>query len=115
MHFFVLTLGYSRRGFYWPSADERLSQFLDAHERAFEHFGGHTREHLYDRTRCVCYPDSEGRVVWNPTFKSFAEYWGFEPRRCRPYRAQTKGKVESGVKYIKYNFLPAASSSLSWI
>lgn len=106
VHFFVLTLGYSRRGFYWPSADERMAQFLDAHERAFEHFGGHTREHLYDRTRCVCYPDSEGRIVWNPTFKSFAEYWGFEPRRCRAYRAQTKGKVESGVKYIKHNFLP---------
>lgn len=106
VHFFVLTLGYSRRGFYWPSADERMAQFLDAHEHAFEHFGGHTREHLYDRTRSVCYPDREGRVVWNPTFKSFADYWGFEPRRCRPYRAQTKGKVESGVKYIKHNFLP---------
>jgi transposase len=106
VYFFVLTLGYSRRGFYWPSADERLAQFLDAHERAFEHFGGHTREHLYDRTRCVCYPDREGRIVWNPTFLSFAQYWGFEPRRCRPYRAQTKGKVESGVKYIKHNFLP---------
>jgi Mu transposase-like protein len=26
-------------------------------------------------------------------------------RLCRPYRAQTKGKVESGVKYIRRNFL----------
>lgn len=26
--------------------NETLPQFLDAHERAFEHFGGHTREHL---------------------------------------------------------------------
>jgi hypothetical protein len=25
---------------------------------------------------------------------------------CRPYRAQTKGKVESGVKYVKRNFMP---------
>jgi hypothetical protein len=25
----------------------------------------------------------------------------------RPYRAQTKGKVESGVKHVKCNFLPA--------
>jgi hypothetical protein len=24
---------------------------------------------------------------------------------CRPYRAQTKGKVESGVKYVRRNFL----------
>ena len=106
VHFFVLTLGYSRRGFYWPSPDQRLAQLLDAHERAFEHFGGHTREHLYDRPRTVCYPNDAGRIVWNPTFKAFAEYWSFEPRLCRAYRAQTKGKVESGVKYLKRNFLP---------
>lgn len=106
VHVFVLTLGFSRRGFYYACADERLAQFLEAHERAFEHFGGHTREHLYDRPRTVCYADETGRRLWNPTFKAFADYWGFEPRVCRPYRAQTKGKVESGVKYLKRNFLP---------
>jgi hypothetical protein len=103
---FVLTLGFSRRGFYYACADERLAQFLESHERAFAHFGGHTREHLYDRPRTVCYGDDAGRRIWNPTFKAFADYWGFEPRVCRPYRAQTKGKVESGVKYVKRNFLP---------
>jgi transposase len=106
VHVFVLTLGFSRRGFYYVCADERLPQFLEAHERAFAHFGGHTREHLYDRPRTVCYADDTGRRIWNPTFKAFADYWGFEPRVCRPYRAQTKGKVESGVKYVKRNFLP---------
>lgn len=106
LRLFVLTLGFSRRGFYWAYPDERLNQFLEAHERAFAHFGGLTAEHLYDRPRTVCYPNREGRVVWNPTFKAFAEHWGFEPRVCRPYRAQTKGKVESGVKYVKRNFLP---------
>ncbi len=106
LRIFVLTLGFSRRGFYWAYPDERLNQFLEAHERAFAHFGGLTAEHLYDRPRTVCYPNREGRVVWNPTFKAFAEHWGFEPRLCRPYRAQTKGKVESGVKYVKRNFLP---------
>jgi transposase len=104
-HFFVLTLGYSRRGFYCAYPDEKLGCFLEAHERAFEHFGGHTREHLYDRPRTVCRPTEGGRVIWNPTFKAFAEYWGFEPRLCQPYRAQTKGKVESGVKYVKRNFI----------
>jgi hypothetical protein len=44
--------------------------------------------------------------VWNLTFKAFADYWSFEPRVCKPYRAQTKGKVESGVKYFRRNFLP---------
>jgi len=106
LRIFVLTLGFSRRGFYWGYPDERLNQFLEAHERAFAHFGGLTAEHLYDRPRTVCYPDASGRVVWNSTFKAFAEHWGFEPRLCRAYRAQTKGKVESGVKYVKRNFLP---------
>ena len=32
-------------------------------------------------------------VRWNTTFKAFADFWGFEPRLCRAYRAQTKGKV----------------------
>lgn len=109
LHLFVLTLGYSRRAFYDGFLNERLPQFLDAHERAFEHFGGHTREHLYDRPRTICRPSGEGRVIWNTTFQSFARYWGFEPRLCRPYRAQTKGKVESGVKYVKRNFLPGRS------
>jgi transposase len=106
LHIFVLTLGFSRRSFYWASPDQRLSQFLEAHERAFAHFGGLTREHLYDRPRTVCQPGSDGRTVWNTTFKAFADHWGFEPRLCRAYRAQTKGKVESGVKYVKRNFLP---------
>ena len=106
MHLFVLTLGFSRRAYYGGFPNERLAQFLEAHERAFAHFGGHTREHLYDRPRTVCQPGPEGRVVWNTTFKAFADDWGFEPRLCRAYRPQTKGKVESGVKYLKGNFLP---------
>jgi transposase len=78
-------------GFYQTCPNETLPQFLDAHERAFEHFGGHTREHLYDRPRTVCQGAEQGRIIWNSTFRAFAEYWGFEPRLCRPYRAQTKG------------------------
>jgi hypothetical protein len=56
--------------------------------------------------RTVILGSVEGKPRWNPTFEAFAKHWGFEPRVCRAYRAQTKGKVESGVKYIKSNFLP---------
>ena len=83
-----------------------MRSFLEAHERGFEQIGGHTREYLYDRSRTVCYSTEGGRVRWNPTFKAFAEYWGFEPRLCPAYWARTKGKVKSGVKYVKRNFLP---------
>lgn len=49
--------------------------------------------------------DERGEVVWHPVFLDFTRYWGFQPRLCRTYRAQTKGKVESGVKYVRRNFL----------
>ena len=47
--------------------------------------------------------DERGEIVWNAIFLDFARYWGFTPRLCRLYRAQTKGKVESGVKYVRRN------------
>jgi transposase len=109
VHLFVLTLGYSRRAFYRACPNEQLAQFLDAHELAFEHFGGVSAEILYDRPRTVCARDADGKPAWNTTFKAFADHWGFEPRVCRAYRPQTKGKVESGVKYVKRNFLPGRS------
>ena len=106
VHIFVMTLGYSRRAWAEGYGHERMESLLAAHEHGFEHFGGVTREILYDRMRTVIQGEREGTKRWNPTFQAFARHWGFEPRACRPYRAQTKGKVESGVKYVKRNFLP---------
>ncbi|MBA2527786.1 MAG: IS21 family transposase [Pyrinomonadaceae bacterium] len=106
VHVFVLTLGYSRRAWAEGYENERLSALLAAHEHAFEHFGGHPAELLYDRMRTVTAEPGEGKAHWNATFEAFARHWSFEPRLCRPYRAQTKGKVESGVKYVKRNFVP---------
>jgi transposase len=106
VHIFVLTLGYSRRCWAEGYEHERMESLLAAHEHGFAHFGGATGEILYDRMRTVILGEGDGRKRWNPTFREFAAHWGFEPRVCRPYRAQTKGKVESGVKYVKRNFLP---------
>ena len=88
---------------------ERMDSLLCAHEHAFAHFGGLASQILYDRMRTVVTGSVEGKPRWNPTFEAFAQHWGFQPRLCRPYRAQTKGKVESGVKYVKRNFLPGRS------
>jgi transposase len=111
IHVFVMTLGYSRRGYAEGFLHERMPNLLAAHENAFAHFGGRCETLLYDRMRTVVLgttSDADGRKVpkLNETFHSFAEHWGFTPRLCQPYRAQTKGKVESGVKYLKRNFAP---------
>lgn len=98
-----MTLGYSRRMFARGAHDEKLSTFLACHTEAFDHLGGIPHEILYDNTKTVVLSrDFEGRhIKWNSTFWDFSGYYGFRARVHRPYRAQTKGKVESGVKYVK--------------
>src|SRR5215472_2446689 len=105
VHLFVFTLGYCRRLWSGAYPHERLHVLHDGHERAFRHFGGVPLECLYDNPRTLVLGRREGHVLWQPVFEDFARTYGFTPRACRPYRAQTKGKVESGVKYVKRNAL----------
>jgi transposase len=108
---FVMTLGYSRAMFCDIACDQKLPAFLRMHEAAFDYLGGVPHEILYDNTKTVVLKtltqgvDGRGEVKLNPAFADFARYWGFTPRLCRPYRPQTKGKVENGIGYLRKNFL----------
>jgi transposase len=107
VHLFTMVLGYSRRLFAKAYRSEGLDPLLDGHACAFAHFGGRTEEILYDNPRTIVHDKDEatGQVDWNPTFKDRMDFYGVKVRLCRYYRAQTKGKIESGVKYVKRNAL----------
>jgi hypothetical protein len=47
-----------------------------------------------------------GRGVhrFHPGFLDYVRHAGFLPRLCQPYRAQTKGKVERFIGYLKRSF-----------
>ena len=103
---FTITLGYSRMMMAEAATDQTLGTLLRMHESAFRQWGAVPEEILYDRMKTVWTGiDDRGEIVWNAIFLDFARYWGFTPRLCRPYRPQTKGKIESGVKYVRRNFL----------
>jgi hypothetical protein len=77
-------------------------------EDAFAFCGGVPRELLFDQLKAVILEDRRpagGRVLENPEFLRFAAHWGFRIRACRPYRAQTKGKVERPIRYVRQSFL----------
>src|SRR5262249_55519886 len=81
-----------------------VATFLRCHLHAFEAFSGVPRSCLYDRTKVVVLGQGPDGPHWNTTFLDFALRVGFDARLCRPYRAQTKGRVESGIKYVGYTF-----------
>lgn len=105
VYIFCMTLCWSRMRFvhFCPKAD--MYHFLLGHQLAFDYFGGIPGEILYDQNRCVLLKPGSKAVEFNRRMIDFAHYYGFLPRVCRPYRAQTKGKVENLVKYVKRNFL----------
>lgn len=102
---FVATLGYSRRTYVLLSLHERQSAWLLGLEGAFRHFGGVTHEVLIDNAKALVEEHNRQtrEVKLNDRFRSFCRYWGVTPRACAPYRAQTKGKDERGVGYVKRN------------
>ena len=44
------------------------------------------------------------RGLEDAEFMRFAAHWDFRVRACRPYRAQTKGKVERPIGYVRQGF-----------
>ena len=104
----LVVLGYSRVLWcrFYPRQD--MGTLIDGLEDAFLAFGGVPQELLFDQMKAVITRDLRlegGALVRNAEFLRFAHHWGFTPRACRPYRAQTKGKVERPVRYLRGNFV----------
>jgi transposase len=105
LYAFVLTLGWSRAMYLRFTTSMEQIWFIRCHLHAFSYLGGVPRRLLYDNLwSVVSQHDADGTVHWNPRFLDFADVAGFSPQAWRPYRPQTKGKVENGVKYVRGNF-----------
>ena len=106
-HALVLLLSHSRLLWLCFYRRQTMAVLTDGLERAFARFGGVPKELLFDQMRAVVLSDQRvggGELVLNAEFLRFAAHWGFHPRAGRPYRAQTKGKVERPIRYIRDSF-----------
>ena len=107
LYAFVMTLGWSRASYLRFTISSDTTWFIRCHLHAFAYLGGIPKRLLYDNLKSVVLKrDAEDVVQWNPRFLDFADVAGFSPQACKPYRPQTKGKVENGVKYVRGNFWP---------
>lgn len=104
LYCFSMVLGFSRTLYIEFTVSQDIFAWLRCHQNAFSYFGGYTREILYDNLKTVVLARTGAQIQWNPKFMDFAGFYGFEPKLCRPYRAQTKGKVERPFQYIRQDF-----------
>jgi transposase len=106
VHFFVMMLSRSRMKFVRFSAIPFTCRTaMDAHEAAFEFFGGKTQEVVYDQDRLFLVDENVGELLLTQEFKEYVLEQGFRLYFCRKADPESKGKVENVVKFVKNNFL----------
>lgn len=112
---FVATLGYSRASYVRFSEYEKQEDWLFGIEAALEYFGGVPKDILFDNAKCIMIERDaygEGQHRWNKHLLQLSQDYGFTLRACRPYRAQTKGKVERFNGYLKNSFITPLAATL---
>ncbi|MEI7512957.1 MAG: IS21 family transposase, partial [Candidatus Uhrbacteria bacterium] len=76
------------------------------HQNAFEFFGCVPQRIMVDNLKSAVLRRLTGEApVFNPHYVDFARHYGFEIRACAVAKGNEKGRVESGVGYVKKNFL----------
>lgn len=101
VNIFLMVLGYSRMKYVCLTEDRTQETLFQCLMNAFEYFGGVPHEILFDNMKTVVDHSRSTftKVVINNTFRHFADDAGFSIVTCRPYRPQTKGKVEALAKF----------------
>jgi len=105
---FSMVLGHSR--WLWGRfvSSQNLQSVMRCHIAAFGAMGGSPEHILYDRMKtAVIGEDEAGVITYNASLVALLSHYGTVPRACRPYRAQTKGKVERPFRYIRQDFFLA--------
>ncbi len=103
---FVMVLCHSRRLYVEFTLRETMEHFLQCHRNALEYFGGAPHTFIVDNCKtAVLSHHRHGHVVENPRYLEFVHYYGKAVRACTPRKGNEKGRVESGCKYVKGNFL----------
>jgi transposase len=103
---FVMVLCYSRDAYYEIVKGQNIKIWCKCHIHAFEHFGGIPKVIIPDNLKSAIIKASFLDPVVNRSYADLARHYGFQIDPCLPGTPEHKGKVESGVKYVKNNFIP---------
>jgi transposase len=103
---FVMVLGYSRDAYREIVKSQDITTWCNCHIHAFEYFGGVPEVIIPDNLKSAIVKASFMDPVANKSYADLARHYNFQIDPCLPGTPEHKGKVESGVKYVKNNFFP---------
>jgi transposase len=104
---FVMVLSYSRMIFLRFFLDQRMPNFLLAHQEAFQRFDGVPRVLLYDNLRSAVLERYGDAIRFNPELLHFAAHYRYEPRPVAKARGNEKGRAERAIRFARESFFLA--------
>lgn len=102
---FCMVLSYSRYGYYELVQSQDVKTFLKCHINAFNFFKGVPKVVKIDNLKSGVLRSNFYEPEIQREYAEMLRYYGSSPIACKVRYPQEKGKVESGVKYAKGNFL----------
>jgi transposase len=109
VHFLLVTLSHSRKSYVEAVLRQDAESFLRSVENAFRFFGGVPGRMVPDNLKAAVIKPDFYEPELNPKLRDFAAHYGTVILPARPHKPTDKGKVESGVKYVKNNALKGKS------
>ena len=104
LYVFAFSLSWSRVRYVEFITSLNMATFFGCMHRAFEYIGGVPAEILFDNAKTVVSERVGGIVRFNENLLWLAATYGFTPKACWTNDPESKGKVESTVKYVKRDF-----------
>jgi transposase len=100
-HLFVAVMAASSFSFAWPTWTETLPDWIDAHVRAFDVFGGAARLLVPDNAKVAVIKACLYDPQVNRSYAELAAHYGTTVLAARPYRPRDKAKVEACVGIVE--------------
>lgn len=105
LYFVAFVLAHSRHKFtVWLDRPFTTRDTIARHEKAFQFYGGITDEIVYDQDNLIAVSENAGDLILTKEFQQYIKDRKFKIYLCRKADPESKGKIESVVKYVKYNF-----------
>jgi len=104
-HVLRITLSHSRKSYSEAIYRQTCDGFIGCIENAWRHFGGVPAVLVLDNLKAAVIKADWFDPELNPKIASFARHYGFAILPTRPASPREKGKIESGIKYVKNNAL----------
>ena len=104
-HVLRMVLSHSRKGYSEVVYRQTTDAFIGCLENGFYYFGGAPATVVIDNLKAGVEQADWFDPELNPKLRSFAEHYGVTILPTRPRTPRHKGKIESGIGYVKGNAL----------